>query len=33
VRRVSMWAPSGNRGVVEPALDAFERAVADVHGE
>jgi probable F420-dependent oxidoreductase len=33
VRRASMWAPSGNRGVVEPALDAFERAVADVHGE
>jgi probable F420-dependent oxidoreductase len=33
VRRVSMWAPSANRGVIEPALEAFERAVADVHGE
>jgi probable F420-dependent oxidoreductase len=32
-RRVSMWVPSGGRGVVESALDAFERAVADVHGE
>jgi hypothetical protein len=33
VRRVSMWAPSAGRGVVEPALEAFERAVADLHGE
>jgi probable F420-dependent oxidoreductase len=33
VRRVSMWAPSGNRGVIEPALEAFERAIAQVHGE
>jgi probable F420-dependent oxidoreductase len=33
VRRVSMWAPSAGRGVIEPALEAFERAVADVHGE
>ena len=33
VRRVSFWAPSGNRGVIERALEAFERAVADVHGE
>jgi probable F420-dependent oxidoreductase len=33
VRRVSMWAPSAGRGVIEPALDRFERAVADVHGE
>jgi hypothetical protein len=33
VRRVSMWAPSAGRGVIEPALDAFERALADVHGE
>jgi probable F420-dependent oxidoreductase len=33
VRRVSMWAPSAGRSVIERALDAFERAVADVHGE
>ena len=33
VRRVSMWAPPAGRGVIEAALDAFERAVADVHGE
>jgi probable F420-dependent oxidoreductase len=33
VRRASMWVPSGGRAVVEAALDAFERAVADVHGE
>ena len=33
VRRVSVWVPSAGRGVVERALDAFERAVADVHGE
>jgi hypothetical protein len=33
VRRVSMWAPSGQRSAIQPALDAFERAVADVHGE
>ena len=33
VRRVSMWAPSAGRGVIEPALEAFERAVADLHGE
>jgi probable F420-dependent oxidoreductase len=33
VRRVSMWAPSAGRSVIEPALEAFERAVADLHGE
>jgi len=33
VRRVLMWAPSGQRSVIEAALDEFERAVADVHGE
>jgi probable F420-dependent oxidoreductase len=33
VRRVSIWAPSAGRGVIERALDDFERAVADVHGE
>jgi alkanesulfonate monooxygenase SsuD/methylene tetrahydromethanopterin reductase-like flavin-dependent oxidoreductase (luciferase family) len=33
VRRVTMWAPSAGRGVVEGALEAFERAVAQVHGE
>src|SRR3954462_678590 len=32
VRRVLMWAPSGQRSVIEAALDEFERAVADVHG-
>jgi alkanesulfonate monooxygenase SsuD/methylene tetrahydromethanopterin reductase-like flavin-dependent oxidoreductase (luciferase family) len=32
-RRVSFWAPSAGRGVIERALDEFERAVADVHGE
>src|SRR6187200_101284 len=26
VRRVSMWAPPAGRGVIEAALDAFERA-------
>jgi probable F420-dependent oxidoreductase len=33
VRRVSMWAPSAGRGEIERALDAFERAVAEVRGE
>jgi probable F420-dependent oxidoreductase len=33
VRRVSFWAPSAGRAVIERALEAFERAVADVHGE
>jgi probable F420-dependent oxidoreductase len=33
VRRVSRGAPPAGRGVIEAALDAFERAVADVHGE
>jgi probable F420-dependent oxidoreductase len=33
VRRVSMWAPSAGRAIVEPALDGFERALAEVHGE
>jgi probable F420-dependent oxidoreductase len=33
VRRVSFWAPSAGRGPIERALDAFERAVADVNGE
>jgi probable F420-dependent oxidoreductase len=33
VRRVSVWAPSGGRAVIEPALERFERAIADVHGE
>jgi probable F420-dependent oxidoreductase len=33
VRRVSLWAPSGNRSLIERALEPFERAVADVHGE
>jgi probable F420-dependent oxidoreductase len=33
VRRVSMWAPSAGRSVIERALEPFERAVADVHGE
>jgi probable F420-dependent oxidoreductase len=33
VRRVSMWAPSAGRGVIERALEAFERALADIRGE
>jgi probable F420-dependent oxidoreductase len=33
VRRVSFWAPSAARGVIEQALGAFERAVANAHGE
>ena len=33
VRRVSFWAPSAGRGVIERALESFERAIADVHGE
>jgi probable F420-dependent oxidoreductase len=33
VRRVFPWAPSAGRGVIERALDAFEGAMADVHGE
>jgi hypothetical protein len=33
VRRVSFWAPSAGRGVVERALETFERAIADVRGE
>jgi probable F420-dependent oxidoreductase len=32
VRRVSYWAPSAALSVIEPALDSFERAMADVHG-
>src|SRR5215210_6508943 len=32
-RRVSFWAPSAGRGPIERALDEFERAIADVHGE
>jgi probable F420-dependent oxidoreductase len=33
IRRVFPWVPSAGRGVIERALDAFERAVADVYGE
>jgi probable F420-dependent oxidoreductase len=33
IRRVSMWAPSAGRGTIERALDAFERALAEVRGE
>jgi hypothetical protein len=33
VRRVSFWAPSAGRSVIQRALERFERAVADVHGE
>src|ERR671910_1178430 len=33
VRRVSFWAPSAGRSVIERALEQFERAIADVHGE
>lgn len=33
VRRVVHWLPSTARGPVEAALDKFDRAVADAHGE
>jgi len=33
VRRVSRWAPSAGRGVIERTLDQFERAISSVHGE
>jgi probable F420-dependent oxidoreductase len=33
VRRASMWLPSANRGPVERALEEWERAIADLHGE
>ena len=33
VRRVLHWLPSGGPGVVEPALERWERAIAQVTGE
>lgn len=33
VRRVVHWAPSASRSLVEQALDRFETAVAELHGE
>jgi probable F420-dependent oxidoreductase len=32
-RRVVHWIPSGGRGVVEPALERWESAIAQLHGE
>jgi hypothetical protein len=32
-RRVIHWLPSAGRGPVEAALEKFERAVAEAHGE
>ncbi len=32
-RRVARWIPSGNRSVVEPALERWEAAIAQVTGE
>jgi probable F420-dependent oxidoreductase len=32
-RRVVHWIPSGHRGVVEPALDRWEAAIAELTGE
>jgi hypothetical protein len=33
VRRVLHWLPSAQLGVVEPALERWERAIAEVTGE
>ena len=33
VRRASPWIPAATRGPVERALDRFEAAVAEMHGE
>jgi probable F420-dependent oxidoreductase len=33
LRRVVHWLPSANRGTVERALERFEGAVAELHGE
>jgi probable F420-dependent oxidoreductase len=33
VRRALHWLPSGGPGVVEPALERWERAIAEVTGE
>ena len=33
VRRVLRWLPSGGRGVVEPALERWERAIAELTGD
>jgi alkanesulfonate monooxygenase SsuD/methylene tetrahydromethanopterin reductase-like flavin-dependent oxidoreductase (luciferase family) len=33
VRRAACWLPSGPWSVVEPALDRWERAIADFNGE
>jgi probable F420-dependent oxidoreductase len=33
VARVAHWLPSGNRGHVERALEAWEAAIAELHGE
>jgi probable F420-dependent oxidoreductase len=32
-RRLVHWIPSGNLGVVEPALERWESAIAELHGE
>jgi probable F420-dependent oxidoreductase len=32
-RRALYWLPSAQLGVVEPALERWERAIAEVHGE
>ncbi|HEX7354462.1 MAG TPA: LLM class F420-dependent oxidoreductase [Mycobacteriales bacterium] len=32
-RRVVHWLPSARRGPIERALDAYESAIADLHGE
>ena len=31
--RVVRWIPSGNRSVVETALEQWESAIAELHGE
>ncbi len=33
VSRVAHWLPSGTRSVVEPALERWERAIAELYGE
>ena len=33
VSRVARWLPSGKRSVVEPALERWEKAIAELYGE
>jgi len=33
VKRAVHWLPSANRGVIERALERWEGAIAELHGE